>query len=411
MTVRSALEVATTTDTGVVRSFNEDAIATELDLGLAVVADGMGSRERGTALADQAIRVLVRAYYAAAGLYVVFAVLCGIFEWRVRRCRWLAACCALSAVIVPLAAGVWLGGLSVQEAYRGILLPTERYWLAIPSSALLSEAIRVALLLFFPVAAMAATWRRRADGSPVVPQETQTPNDRTDDAAETTARPVSGLRLAASWAALIVSAMVATVLMFDTSTKYSLLVAYSAEREQWADVLTYARRLPPSDAWNVFQVNRALYHRGELLERMFAYPQVADSVPTLTLLENVQVLAIGATVADFPAATTCCGAYQALGNPELAFIIIRPGDFMSDYRLVVSPSDLEGVGAESLDGVLVFAIVTIPADPAAMTANLQGPIIINPKNRKGRQAISLCDGHGVRHGILDEMKKTAARKG
>ncbi len=102
---------------------------------------------------------------------------------------------------------------------------------------------------------------------------------------------------------------------------------------------------------------------------------------------------------------------QALGNPELAFIIIRPGDFMSDYRLVVSPSDLEGVGAETLDGVLVFAIVTIPADPAAMTANLQGPIIINPKNRKGRQAISLCDGHGVRHGILDEMKKTAARKG
>jgi len=102
---------------------------------------------------------------------------------------------------------------------------------------------------------------------------------------------------------------------------------------------------------------------------------------------------------------------QALGNPELAFIIIRPGDFMSDYRLVVSQSDLEGVGAENLDGVLIFAIVTIPADPAAMTANLQGPIIINPKNRKGRQAISLSDGHGVRHGILDEMKKTAARKG
>ncbi|HSV97724.1 MAG TPA: flagellar assembly protein FliW [Spirochaetota bacterium] len=102
---------------------------------------------------------------------------------------------------------------------------------------------------------------------------------------------------------------------------------------------------------------------------------------------------------------------QAMGNPELAFIIIRPGDFMSDYRLVVSQSDLEGVGAESLDGVLVFAIVTIPADPAAMTANLQGPIIINPKNRKGRQAISLSEGHSVRHGILDEMKKAAARKG
>ncbi len=223
------------------------------------------------------------AYYAAAGLYVVFAVLCGIFEWRVRRCRLLAACCELSAVVVPLVAGVWLGGLRAPEAFRGIRLPTERYWLAVPSSALLSEAIRMSLLLFFPVAALAMTWRRRADGSPVVPLETQTPNDRTDDATETTARPVSGLRSAAAWAALIVSALAATVLLFDASTKYSLLVASSAEREQWADVLTYAGRLPPSDAWNVFQVNRALYHRGELLERMFAYPQVADSVPTLTL--------------------------------------------------------------------------------------------------------------------------------
>ncbi len=115
------------------------------------------------------------AYYAAAGLYLVFAVLCGIFEWRIHRCRSLAACWALSAVAVPLAAGVWLCGLSVPEAYRGILLPTARYWLAMPSSALLSEAIRAALLLFFPVAALAVAWRRHPDGSPVVHPEALSP--------------------------------------------------------------------------------------------------------------------------------------------------------------------------------------------------------------------------------------------
>lgn len=82
---------------------------------------------------------------------------------------------------------------------------------------------------------------------------------------------------------MIVSAIAADVLLFDASTKYSLLVASSAEREQWQDVLTYAGRLPPSDVWNVSQVNRALYHRGELLERMFAYPQVADPLAALTL--------------------------------------------------------------------------------------------------------------------------------
>jgi hypothetical protein len=239
------------------------------------------------------------AYYAAAGLYVVFAVLCGIFEWRIHRHRWLGAWCALSAVAVPMAAGVWLCDLSIAEAYRGLLLPPARYWLAMPSSALVSQAIRAALLLFFPVAALTVAWRRRPSGSPVVcpgglPRWRRYAVAWLSGAVghgsgdpcyvrHGSGDPCYVLRLAAQSAALIVLGVAADVLLFDVSTKYSLLVAYSAERQQWADVRTYARRLPPSDVWNVFQVNRALYHRGELLERMFAYPQVSDAVPTLTL--------------------------------------------------------------------------------------------------------------------------------
>ena len=92
--------------------------------------------------------------------------------------RWLAACCAFSAVAVPLAAGVWLCDLSVREAYRGILLPTARYWLAVPSSALLSQSIRAALLLFFPVAALAVAWRRRPCRFAGVPPEAPAPAER-----------------------------------------------------------------------------------------------------------------------------------------------------------------------------------------------------------------------------------------
>lgn len=59
MTVRSALEVATTTDAGMVRSFNEDAIATELDLGLALVADGMGGYKAGDVASGMAASIVV----------------------------------------------------------------------------------------------------------------------------------------------------------------------------------------------------------------------------------------------------------------------------------------------------------------------------------------------------------------
>jgi flagellar assembly factor FliW len=98
---------------------------------------------------------------------------------------------------------------------------------------------------------------------------------------------------------------------------------------------------------------------------------------------------------------------QAYEEPELAFIIIRPVDFMREYELVVSMNDIEAVGAVGAENLLVFAIVTIPSNPSDMTANLQGPIIINPVTKLGRQAISLSDRYHVRHKILDEMKKAA----
>jgi len=97
---------------------------------------------------------------------------------------------------------------------------------------------------------------------------------------------------------------------------------------------------------------------------------------------------------------------QAFEEKDLAFIIIRPLDFMEEYELVISQNDLDDVKSESIDGLITFSIVTIPENPKNMTANLQGPIIINPGKRIGKQAISLSDRYTVRHNILDEMKRT-----
>ncbi len=99
---------------------------------------------------------------------------------------------------------------------------------------------------------------------------------------------------------------------------------------------------------------------------------------------------------------------QAVSEPSLAFVVIRPEDFLKDFSLKVSQNDFEAVGAEDRKELLVFAIVTIPPDPSEMTANLQGPVIINAAKRLGRQAISLNEDYHVRHRILDEMKKSAS---
>lgn len=251
-------------------------------LGLAVGYARLGRRHWAVRCAAFGIGSAL-AYWAAAGLYAVFAILCGIFEWRVARHRWLGALWVIAAAVVPVAVGQRLWVLSLDDAYRGILLPRERYWLAVPSSALLSRAVRMTLLLFFPIAALAATWRRRRGDRPSDAPGSQPSPQQGDALAGAASHPRWWLRPAIPWAVMIVFGIAADVFLFDVTTKASLLVASSAEHQQWGDVLTYAGCYPPSNVCDVFQVNRALYHRGELLERMFAYPQVADSVPSLSL--------------------------------------------------------------------------------------------------------------------------------
>jgi flagellar assembly factor FliW len=79
---------------------------------------------------------------------------------------------------------------------------------------------------------------------------------------------------------------------------------------------------------------------------------------------------------------------QSSDVSEIAFVLINPFIFRPDYEIDIPDEELNEIGIESYEDVLVFAIVTIPEDQRKMTANLQGPIIINKKQRIGRQAIA-----------------------
>jgi hypothetical protein len=249
------------------------------------------------------------AYYLVAGFYVIFASLCAVFELGVKRNLLLAAFCVLCAVVIPVAGGAWLFDLSVNEAYRGIMLPHEEHWLATPSSVLIGMTIRACLLLFFPVAAIAlvcgaalarfcrgirslALPSRAESSAKNSARESQATKDAisgsSPDGAHVSDRPVSGVRPAIQWAALVVVAVGAAVVSFDFPKSCLLEMAYADEEQRWADVLSHARRLPPSDTRaldprTLAHVNRALYYSNCLLDRMFTYPQSLDT-PSLALV-------------------------------------------------------------------------------------------------------------------------------
>ncbi|UCF96425.1 MAG: flagellar assembly protein FliW [Spirochaetaceae bacterium] len=94
---------------------------------------------------------------------------------------------------------------------------------------------------------------------------------------------------------------------------------------------------------------------------------------------------------------------QALDLVEVAFVLINPVIFRPDYTVEVLEEELEEIGIDSPEKMLTFAIVTIPQNPVEMTANLQGPIIINKDTRIGRQCISMNPKWEVRHPVLKEL--------
>jgi flagellar assembly factor FliW len=94
---------------------------------------------------------------------------------------------------------------------------------------------------------------------------------------------------------------------------------------------------------------------------------------------------------------------QSLESPDVAFVLIDPLVFRPDYTPAVDPEETAEIGIQSPDDMLVFVIVTIPENSSRMTANLQGPVILNKRTRVGRQSISGDPRWGVRHGILEEI--------
>ncbi len=91
---------------------------------------------------------------------------------------------------------------------------------------------------------------------------------------------------------------------------------------------------------------------------------------------------------------------QSAEAAELAFVVVDPRLVEPSYRVEVQRDIIDTLDIKDLDGSLVFAIVTLNKDPQKVTANLLGPIIINPANGQGRQVVLAESIYTARHKLL-----------
>ncbi len=97
---------------------------------------------------------------------------------------------------------------------------------------------------------------------------------------------------------------------------------------------------------------------------------------------------------------------QSAEEPGLAFVVIEPELFLrTPYKPDPAPGELEALEVQRAADCMIYVIVTIPENnPQKMTANLQGPILINIEKKLGRQVISHQEGHRVRVSILEQLE-------
>jgi len=79
---------------------------------------------------------------------------------------------------------------------------------------------------------------------------------------------------------------------------------------------------------------------------------------------------------------------QPVENPEIAFLLVDPFTIKKGYCVELDDTLVNELGIEKQEDVLIYTTVTIPESGFKnATTNLIGPIIINWREKKGKQII------------------------
>ena len=95
---------------------------------------------------------------------------------------------------------------------------------------------------------------------------------------------------------------------------------------------------------------------------------------------------------------------QSTDDESVAFVLINPFLFRPDYEMNIDNDELLPIGINDPGRAVIFSIVTIPANAGPMTANLQGPLVINRDTHKGVQAVLSDSRWKTKHDIIAELQ-------
>ncbi|WP_445613097.1 flagellar assembly protein FliW [Geobacillus sp. YF-1] len=107
-----------------------------------------------------------------------------------------------------------------------------------------------------------------------------------------------------------------------------------------------------------------------------------------------------------PLADTPFVILQSVDTPALGFVLIEPFSYFPSYEFELDEATVEQLEIESERDVAVYVILTV-ADPFhETTANLQAPVVINVRQRTGKQVILTNTAYKTKHRLFPDKVAT-----
>ncbi|NLM50905.1 MAG: flagellar assembly protein FliW [Clostridiaceae bacterium] len=102
---------------------------------------------------------------------------------------------------------------------------------------------------------------------------------------------------------------------------------------------------------------------------------------------------------------------QSVEDENIALTVVDPYILMKDYTVPIYEDVEKELDIKSDEDVYVMVVAVIPKDIKEMTANFVAPILINVKNRLGKQIIIEGNKYKVRQPIFEQFKNHLVKEG
>lgn len=99
---------------------------------------------------------------------------------------------------------------------------------------------------------------------------------------------------------------------------------------------------------------------------------------------------------------------QSTEDAGVGFLVMNPVIFFPDYRIEINSQEIAELEVLDPASVETYVILTVARKSGDLTANLQGPILINTVNNRGKQLVLVNSQYQVQHSLTRAAEELMA---